>query len=55
MAYISFQKKRYRLGLYKDKNEAIRVRTAAEEMHDEFIDWYYQEYLPAQELGQSVK
>ncbi len=48
-AYINFQKKRYRLGLYKDKDEAIRARTIAEEMHEDFIDWYYQEYLPAQE------
>lgn len=54
-AYITFQKKRYRLGLYKDKEEAIRVRTVAEEMHDDFIDWYYREYLPSQELEQSAK
>ncbi|MCD7856217.1 MAG: hypothetical protein LUG55_00095 [Clostridiales bacterium] len=48
-AYITFQKKRYHLGLYKEKDEAIRVRTAAEEMHDDFISWYYREYLPSQE------
>lgn len=54
-AYITLQKKRYRLGLFKDKNEAIEVRTAAEEMHDDFINWYYQEYLPAHELEQTVK
>ncbi|MCD8249736.1 MAG: transcriptional regulator [Lachnospiraceae bacterium] len=54
-AYITLQKKRYRLGLFKDKSEAIRVRTVAEGMHDDFIDWYYQEYLPARELEQPVK
>ncbi|MCC8182753.1 MAG: hypothetical protein LIO45_07280 [Clostridiales bacterium] len=54
-AYITLQKKRYRLGLFKDKDEAIRARTRAEEMHEEFIDWYYQEYLPAQEPEQAVK
>lgn len=54
-AYITLQQKRYRLGLYKNKEDAVRVRMAAEEMHDEFIDWYYQEYLPAQALEQTVK
>ncbi|MCD8341887.1 MAG: transcriptional regulator [Clostridiales bacterium] len=54
-AYITLQKKQYRLGLYKDKNEAIRARSMAEEMHDDFIDWYYQEYLPAQAPEQAVK
>ncbi len=48
-AYITFRKKCYRLGLYQDKDEAIRVRTAAEEMHADFLNWYYQEYLPSLE------
>ncbi|MCD8340543.1 MAG: transcriptional regulator [Clostridiales bacterium] len=54
-AYITLQKKRYKLGLYKDKEDAVRARTAAEEMHDDFIDWYYQEYLPVQAPEQTVK
>ncbi|MCD8189801.1 MAG: transcriptional regulator [Clostridiales bacterium] len=52
-AYISFQRKRYRLGLFNDKEEAIRVRTVAEEMHEDFINWYYKEYLPAQNAAKS--
>ncbi|MCD7837327.1 MAG: hypothetical protein LUG65_00245 [Clostridiales bacterium] len=54
-AYITFRKKRYRLGLYKDKNEAIRARTVAEEMHEDFIDWYYQVYLPSQTVQQPAE
>ncbi len=48
-AYITLQKKRYWIGLYKSKEEAIQARTKAEELHEDFIDWYYQEYLPAQQ------
>ncbi|MCD7919409.1 MAG: transcriptional regulator [Clostridiales bacterium] len=54
-AYITLQKKRYRLGLYRDKSEAIRARSMAEELHEDFIDWYYQEYLPAQSPEQTLK
>lgn len=46
MAYINFKKKRYWLGRYKDKNDAIKARKAAEEMHEDFLDWYYRTYPP---------
>ena len=44
-ANITFKKKHYRLGRYKNKEDAIRVRTEAEEMHDDFLHWYYEVYL----------
>ena len=44
IAYISFKKKRYWLGRYDDKNDAIRARQRGEEMHDDFLEWYYAEY-----------
>lgn len=43
-AYISFKKKRYWLGRYKNKEDAIKARLSAEEIHENFIDWYYNEY-----------
>lgn len=40
-SYITFRKKRYHLGTYKDIDEAIRVRKHAEkQIFGEFIDWY---------------
>lgn len=42
-AYINFKKKRYYLGRYYQKEDAVRVRKNAEGMHDEFLDWYYKE------------
>lgn len=47
-AYITFKKKRYHLGRYADKEDAIKARKRGEEMHDDFLDWYYREY-PKQE------
>ncbi len=47
-AKISFRKKRYWLGRYKNKEEAIRVRQTAEEMHENFLTWYYDVYIKEQ-------
>ena len=44
IAYISFKKKRYHLGTYVDKEDAIRARQRGEEMHDDFLEWYYKEF-----------
>lgn len=43
-AKISFKKKHYYLGRYKNKEDAVRARKAAEEMHDDFLEWYYREH-----------
>ncbi len=48
-AYITFKGKRYRLGEYQDREEAVRVRTQAEQKREQFIDWYYEDYLPSRE------
>ncbi|RUT38706.1 AP2 domain-containing protein [Paenibacillus anaericanus] len=40
-AEIMFQRKRYRLGRYDDKQEAIQIRKEAEnQLHGDFLDWY---------------
>lgn len=41
-AYINFKKKRYWLGRYSDKEEAVKARRLGEEMHDNFLEWYYE-------------
>lgn len=48
-AQIGFRGKTYYLGSYDKIEDAVKARKRGEEMHEEFIDWYYQEYLPAQE------
>lgn len=40
-AKISFKKKSYYLGRYKDINDAVRARKTAEEMQDDFLEWYH--------------
>lgn len=40
-AYINFKKKRYWLGRYADKKDAIKARKTAEEIHEDFLEWYY--------------
>lgn len=42
VAYINFKKKRYNLGSYKTREEAIKARQCGEEMHDNFLKWYYE-------------
>ena len=44
MAYINFKKKRYWLGRYSEKKDAVKARKAAEEIHEEFLDWYDRTY-----------
>lgn len=43
-AYINFKKKRYWLGKYADKADAIKARRRGEEMHDDFLEWYHTVY-----------
>ncbi len=46
---IVFKGKTYYLGAYDLKQDAVKAREQAEEMYSEFLDWYYGEYVPAQE------
>lgn len=41
IAQITFKKKTYYLGTFERKEDAIKMRKKGEEMHQEFIDWYY--------------
>ena len=44
-ASIGFQKKTYQLGVFKEKEAAISARKEAEErLHNNFLEWYQQEY-----------
>lgn len=43
-AYISFQKKRYYLGDYASKEEAIKAREQGEALHADFLAWYYAQH-----------
>jgi len=46
-ARIEFKKKRYNLGAFEKKEDAIRARELAEEkLHGTFLEWYYKEFLP---------
>ena len=44
VAQIGFKRKNYYLGAYCDKQDAIRARRQGEEMHDNFLEWYYEKY-----------
>lgn len=45
VAYITFRRKRYQLGLYDTEIKAAEVRKMAEnKMFGEFLDWYNNEY-----------
>ncbi len=44
IAYISFKKKRYWLGRFSDFQDAVRARQRGEELHDDFLAWYYDVY-----------
>ena len=54
-AQITFKGKTYYLGSYADKDEAIRARKRGEEMHDEFIRWYYLEHLRMTQLPEEIQ
>lgn len=44
MAQITFKKKTYYLGSYDKIEDAIKARQRGEEMHDDFLEWYYQRH-----------
>ncbi len=44
LAYITFKKKRYNLGVFSNKEEATKIRKEAEEkFFGEFLEWYNSE------------
>ena len=48
-AQITFKEKTYYLGSYSDIQDAVAARKKGEAMFEEFLDWYYNEYLPSRE------
>lgn len=44
IAYINFKKKRYWLGRYSSKEDAIQARQQGEKIHENFLEWYHAEY-----------
>ena len=44
VAQITFKKKTYYLGSYDKIEDAIKARQRGEEMHDDFLEWYYQRH-----------
>ena len=45
-AQIRFKGKTYCLGTFADLEDAVAARKKGERMHDEFLEWYYNEFLP---------
>ena len=43
VAQITFKRKSYYLGSYEKIEDAIKARQRGEEMHDDFLEWYYQQ------------
>ncbi len=53
-AQIGFQGKCYYLGSCDKIEDAVKARRCGEEMHEEFLDWYYSEYVPAQKAAPPI-
>lgn len=45
-AQITFKSKTYYLGAYDRIEDAVRARKLGEEMHEDFLEWYRENYLP---------
>ena len=51
LAKIVFRGKPYFLGYYKNIEDAVKARQRGEEMHDDFLDWYYSVYSKKEDAG----
>ncbi len=49
IARITFKGKAYSLGSYDAIEDAVKARHRGEEMHDDFLNWYYSDYLPGKQ------
>lgn len=47
-AQITFRGKTYFLGAYEMIEDAVAARKRGEEMHDQFLEWYYTTVQPAE-------
>ncbi len=48
-AQITFKGKTHYLGTYGTREEAIKARKRGEEMYEEFLSWYYNDYLKVEQ------
>lgn len=54
VAQITFKGKTYYLGSYEKIEDAIAARKHGEELHEEFINWYYTEYKKSSEAKSKI-
>ncbi len=47
IAQITFRRKTYYLGSYDKIEDAVKARQRGEEMYDDFLEWYYNQYVPS--------
>ena len=53
VAQITFKRKKYNLGAYDKFEDAVKARQRGEEMHDDFLEWYYSEHPKAKKHGET--
>ena len=51
-AQITFKRKTYYLGSYDRMEDAVKARRRGEEMHDDFLAWYYSSYKKEPAAGE---
>lgn len=44
IAQITFKRKTYYLGSFEKMEDAVKARQCGEKMHEDFLEWYYQQY-----------
>ena len=55
IAQITFKGKTYYLGSYEEKGDAICARKRGEEMHDEFLRWYYLVHMGLEKIPDDIQ
>ena len=54
-AQITFKKKTYYLGSYDKIEDAVKARKRGEEMHDDFLEWYYSYRKSDQQVDTTIE
>lgn len=54
-ARITFKGQAYDLGTYKTRKEAIKARMRGEEIHEDFLDWYYANYSQREKTVETLE
>lgn len=53
-AQITFKRKTYHLGTFNDIEDAVKARKHGEEMHEDFLEWYYANVKNNKEKGEML-